>query len=65
MMLTYFFAKGIIITKSSDAQKAVYPTRREPKWERKQRCTLPYSGSENSEGLSVALSPLLFKEAFN
>ena len=82
MMLTYFFAKGIIITKSSDAQKAVsgvpyqaraevgvkaavYPTRRELKWERKQRCTLPYSGSENSEGLSVALSPLLFKEAFN
>ena len=47
------------------AKAAVYPTRRELKWERKQRCTLPYSGSENSEGLSVALSPLLFKEAFN
>lgn len=51
MMLTYFFAKGIIITKSSDAQKAVYPTRREPKWEQKQRCTLPgesLSGNESS-----------------
>ena len=48
-LLTYLLTLRIIITMSSDTQKAEYPAN---KWELKKRCTLLISGSQKSKGLS-------------